>query len=336
MADEHEDSNQPLHLAAEGGHFNSAQLLLNNLANVFAINGFKLTPLHLAASNGHDTVVRLLLEEDASIDCLDTKTHGAAPLHLACENGRCECVKILLENNASITVTNHKGETPLDVAIEADEKDCVELFLNHPKFEACLMNYGSDRSSPLRKLIKKMPDLTLSLFNRWTTDNRTREKVDDRDSQYEVKFDYRFIDDMEAFQKNVYYKHEHRGEGSRHVEVIEEVKIPWYYNIRPSLLEINNHPLYLVAQSGNTKLINHPIVTSILNYKWNQVGRFLYYPNLILYLMLVLGLSPFVWFYPNPRDRDFQSMYPCTVINTNNTCDIHGFIGRWFTGLTVN
>ena len=336
VADEDEDSNQPLHLAAEGGHFNSAQLLLNNSANVKAINGFKLTPLHLAASNGHDTVVRLLLEEDASIDCLDTKTHGAAPLHLACENGRYECVKILLENNASITVTNHKGETPLDVAIEADEKDCVELFLNHPKFEACLMNYGSDRSSPLRKLIKKMPDLTLSLFNRWTTDNRTREKVDYRDSQYEVKFDYRFIDDMEAFQKNVFYKREHKGEGSRHVEVIKEVKIPWYYNIRPSLLEINNHPLYLVAQSGNTKLINHPIVTSILNYKWNQVGRFLYYPNLILYLMLVLGLTLFVWFYPNPRDRDFQSMYPCTVINTNNTCDIHGFTGRWFTGLTVN
>ena len=336
MADEDENSNQPLHLAAEGGHFNSAQLLLKKGANVSAINGLKLTPLHLAANNGHDAVVRLLVEEDASIDCLDTKTHGAAPLHLACEKGRYECVKILLDNNASITVTNHKGETPLDLAIEADEKDCVELFLNHPKFEMCLLNYGSDGSSPLRKMIKKMPDLTLSLFNRWTTDNTSREKVDYRDSSYEVKFDYRFIDDMDAFQKNTFHKRGHIGETSRHVEVIQEVDIPWFYSIRPSFLEISNHPLYLVAQSGHTKLINHPIVTSILNYKWNRFGRFLYYPNLLLYLMLVVGLTLFVWFYPNPRDRGFQSIYPCTVVNTNNTCDIHGFTGRWFTGLTVN
>ena len=336
VADEDEDSNQPLHLAAEGGHFNSAQLLLSNGANVSAINGLKLTSLHLAANNGHDAVVRLLVEEDASIDCLDTKTHGASPLHLACEKGRYECVKILLENNASITVTNHKGETPLDVAIEADEKDCVELFLSHPKFEVCLMNYASDGSSPLRKMIKKMPDLTLALFNRWTTDNCSKDKVDYRDAQYEVKFDYRFIDDMEAYQKNTFYKSRHIGEISRHVEVIREVDIPWYYNIRPSLLQINNHPLILVAHSGHTKLINHPIVTSILNYKWNQVGRFLYYPNLFLYLMLVVGLTLFVSFYPNPRDRGFQSFYPCTVVNTNNTCGIHGLTGRWFTGLTVN
>ncbi|KAI6660993.1 Transient receptor potential cation channel [Oopsacas minuta] len=336
VADEDENSNQPLHLAAEGGHLHSAQLLLSNGANVSAINGLKLTPLHLAANNGHDVIVRLLVEEDASIDCLDTKTHGAAPLHLACEKGRYECVKILLENDASITVTNHKGETPLDMAIEADEKDCVELFLNHPKFESCLMNYGEDGNSPLRKMIKKMPDLTLTLFNRWTTDNSTRENVDYRDSQYEVKFDLRFLDDMEAYQKNVIHRQEHGGETKRHIEVVKDVEMPWHLNFRPSLLNIDNHPLYLVAQSGHTKLINHPIVTSILNSKWNRVGRFLYYPNLFLYLLLVIGLTMFVWFYPNPRDRRFISPFPCSVSNDSTTCNMYGFTGSWFTGITIH
>ena len=335
VADEDENSNQPLHLAVEGGHLNSAQLLINNGANVSAINGLKLTPLHLAANNGHDAVVRLLMEEDASIDCLDTKTHGAAPLHLACEKGRYECVKILLENDASITVTNHKGETPLDMAIEADEKDCVELFLNHPKFELCLLNYGPDGSSPLRKMIKKMPDLTLTLFNRWTTDNCSRENLDYRDPQYEVKFDLRFLDDMETYQKNVIYKSKHKGETTRHIEPMKNVEMPWHYSIRPSLLNISNHPLYLVAQSGHTKLINHPIVTGILNYKWNRVGRFLYYPNLLLYLLLVIGLTLFIWFYPNPRDRRFIPPFPCSVSNDSTTCKMYGFTGSWFTGITI-
>lgn len=335
VADEDEDSNQPLHVAVEGGHLNSAQQLINNGANVSAINGHKLTPLHLAANNGHDAVVRLLVEEDASIDCLDTKTHGAAPLHLACEQGRYECVKILLENDASITVTNHKGETPLDMAIEADEKDCVELFLNHPKFESCLLNYGADGSSPLRKMIKKMPDLTLTLFNRWTTDNSSREKLDYGDPQYEVKFDLRFLDDMETYQKNIVYKRKHKGETKRHMEVVKNVEMPWHYNIRPSKLEISNHPLYLVAQSGHTKLIEHPIVTSILNYKWNRVGRFLYYPNLFLYLLLIMAITLFVWFYPNPRDRKFIPPFPCSVSNDSTTCQMYGFTGSWFTGITV-
>ena len=335
VADEDEDSNQPLHLAVEGGHLNSAQLLINNGASVSAINGLKLTPLHLAANNGHDAVVRLLVEEDASIDCLDTKTHGAAPLHLACEKGRYECVKILLENDASITVTNHKGETPLDMAIEADEKDCVELFLNHPKFESCLLNYGPDGSSPLRKMIKKMPDLTLTLFNRWTTDNSSRENLDYRDPQYEVKFDLRFLDDTETYQNNIIYKRKHMGETKRHIEVVKNTEMPWHYTIRPSLLAISNHPLYLVAQSGHTKLINHPIVTSILNYKWNRVGRFLYYPNLLLYLLLVIGLTLFIWFYPNPRDRKFIPPFPCSVSNDSTTCQMYGFTGSWFTGITV-
>ena len=338
VADEDEDSNQPLHLAAEEGHLLCCRLLLSNGADVRAINGLKLTPLHLAAMNGHNAVVSLLIEEDASIDCLDTKTHGAAPLHLACENGRYECVKILIENEASITVTNHKGETPLDLAIEADEKDCVELFLKHPKFETCLLNYASDGNSPLRKMITKMPDLTLALFNRWTTDNISKENIDYKDAQYEVKFDHRFIDDMESYQKNHFYK-KHKGEISRHVEVAKNVYIPWYYNFIPAVLSDSNHPLYIIAQSGHTKLINHPIVTSILNNKWDRVGRFLYYPNLFLYLILILALSLFVWFYPNPIDRTFNefcSPTNVTVIYTGTTCNSRSFTGRWFIGLTLN
>jgi ankyrin repeat protein len=60
-----------LHLAAENGHDQVADMLLWNKAYVNAKSKSGITPLHLAAQNGYNTLVRLLIQtHKASIDAL--------------------------------------------------------------------------------------------------------------------------------------------------------------------------------------------------------------------------------------------------------------------------
>ena len=54
------DKRTPLHLAAEWGHRNTAELLLGKGASVAALNKSKETPLQVAARKRHTAIVELL------------------------------------------------------------------------------------------------------------------------------------------------------------------------------------------------------------------------------------------------------------------------------------
>lgn len=60
-----------LHLAAERGHREVAQILLTSKAFVNAKSKLGVTPLHLSAQNGHNELMKMLiLNHGASIDAL--------------------------------------------------------------------------------------------------------------------------------------------------------------------------------------------------------------------------------------------------------------------------
>ena len=69
-----------LHLAAENGHCEVADLLLLQKAFVNAKSKLGVTPLHLASQNGFNHLVKLLIEK-----------HGATidALSLVCIEGQC-------------------------------------------------------------------------------------------------------------------------------------------------------------------------------------------------------------------------------------------------------
>lgn len=66
-----------LHLAAENGHDQIADVLLGHKAFVNAKTKLGLTPLHLSAQNGYNHLVKLLTETHlASIDAMTLVSSG--------------------------------------------------------------------------------------------------------------------------------------------------------------------------------------------------------------------------------------------------------------------
>jgi hypothetical protein len=157
---------RPLVAALAGEHFQTADLLRHNGADLFVWGGFESSPLHSAAHSGKFEVVRILIEYDpADIHARDVDgltplfwlsesrhfkdgsilrlllEHGAdinapnqaglTPLHWAAMHGTLEVVRLLLEHGADVEVKDNKAKTSLQVAAEEGRDEVVELLREH-------------------------------------------------------------------------------------------------------------------------------------------------------------------------------------------------------------
>ena len=77
------------------------------------------TPLHRAAAqpNSH-TIIQVLIDNGADVRAIDA--FGDTALHWAAFCGHLDSAKTLIENGAEATVANSEGKTALDAALEED------------------------------------------------------------------------------------------------------------------------------------------------------------------------------------------------------------------------
>lgn len=124
------DGATPLHAAAERGHHECIEILLNAGASACAATSpEKITPLHLSSQEGHFKCMELLLAAGVNVDA-STQSGNMTPICLACQ-GHADCTKLLLDWGAN---PNHIYEdvdvlpkTPLMVAVEGDCVDCAKI-----------------------------------------------------------------------------------------------------------------------------------------------------------------------------------------------------------------
>jgi ankyrin repeat protein len=105
-----------LHLAAHFGQLAVAELLLARGAevDVRSTNALANTPLHAALAGGHPAMARRLVDQGANVKAVDAG--GYAPLHLASDQGDAEMVGLLLERGAHINARAEDGRSPQDLA----------------------------------------------------------------------------------------------------------------------------------------------------------------------------------------------------------------------------
>ena len=105
----------PLHLAVDGGHRETVELLIVNGADVNAKDNKGRTPLHFAVIFGHKEITELLIVNGADMNAKDSDV-GWTPFHYAAFNGHKEIVELLIAKGADVNAKDKHGETPLDFA----------------------------------------------------------------------------------------------------------------------------------------------------------------------------------------------------------------------------
>ena len=123
----------PLMSAANRGHIQVVQLLLNGGADPNKTNYAGWTALHSAAMYGYSEMAQLLMEQGAEPD--NNARYGSTPLHTAVWSGQTGTLKELLKGGADPNKAKQDGETPLHMAAQnltlykSKIQDIIQLLL---------------------------------------------------------------------------------------------------------------------------------------------------------------------------------------------------------------
>ncbi|KAM6513873.1 hypothetical protein FALCPG4_015074 [Fusarium falciforme] len=129
--------------------------------------------LHMAAENGCLEVAQLFTDSGADLEATDDDRDTA--LHLASASGHLDLVKFLVEKNANIHVENGIGDTPLRLAARSKMKDVIRYLVEKGAADRWLEAFGDERpedvveqldNGSLRNFIMRLghPD---SAFSDW-------------------------------------------------------------------------------------------------------------------------------------------------------------------------
>lgn len=117
----------PLIMAAYLGHTEITRLLLEAGADVRAVDsGMKATALHAAAYAGRTEPARLLIQHGIAIDA-QGPYNGYTALHDAIWQNNVETARVIVEAGADLTLRNHEGQTPLEMAQARGRKQIVAM-----------------------------------------------------------------------------------------------------------------------------------------------------------------------------------------------------------------
>ena len=66
-----------------------------------------------------------------------------------------------------------------------------------------------------------------------------------------------------------------------------------FAKLDPPFVDINKHPLMLVAQSGQETILKHATVQKLLELKWRFIPRLAFYANLVFYMCFLCLFAAF-------------------------------------------
>ncbi|XP_054619518.1 GA-binding protein subunit beta-2a isoform X1 [Dunckerocampus dactyliophorus] len=115
----------PLHLAAQHGHYSTADVLLRAGVSRDARTKVDRTPLHMAAAEGHTIIVELLVRSGADINAKDMLKMTA--LHWAAQHGHHGVVETLIKHGADVHALSKFDKTPFDISVDIQNTDLMLL-----------------------------------------------------------------------------------------------------------------------------------------------------------------------------------------------------------------
>lgn len=144
-----------LHYAVRANAVECVKLFIAEGADVNSLKPNGTNPIHLAADMGHAQCLQLLLDCPSANPniriCIREKESTA--LHLAADEGNVECVNLLLAKGADATLKNHRGFTALHLAARRSSLECVESLLRNGNADSNAVDF--DHRTPLHAAVGK-------------------------------------------------------------------------------------------------------------------------------------------------------------------------------------
>ncbi|XP_068271013.1 GA-binding protein subunit beta-2 isoform X2 [Nyctibius grandis] len=123
----------PLHLAAQYGHYSTAEVLLRAGVSRDARTKVDRTPLHMAAADGHAHLVELLIRNGADVNAKDMLKMTA--LHWAAEHNHHDVVELLIKYGADVHAFSKFDKLAFDIALDKNNPETLvmlqEAMQNH-------------------------------------------------------------------------------------------------------------------------------------------------------------------------------------------------------------
>jgi hypothetical protein len=116
-----------LHVAVINGNNEMVSSLLRSGADPSRRSHDRMTVLYAASIYGHEAVLRMLLRHTQGRGVNERCSQGSTALWVACANGYAEIVRALLLAGADHNIANHQGRTPLHVAKQKRNGECVAV-----------------------------------------------------------------------------------------------------------------------------------------------------------------------------------------------------------------
>ncbi|CAI2350815.1 unnamed protein product [Caenorhabditis sp. 36 PRJEB53466] len=294
-----EMGNSALHLAAKMGHDVTTRVLLEQGADKEAKNSFQQTPLQVAVEYGKLETCQQLVSKGAQVENpSDTRT----VLHIAANNGYDTIARFLLQVGVTVDRRDEKGRTALDVACEQGKKEVARALLETDEWRSLMIPNDvipldkhkhpkeMKRETPFRALLSKFPELAALVMDKCVDKNKEED-----DLTKCIAYDFEFIDDTYMMrvtsddgeeEQLVGYKSPYDDDFKLHKEAQS------YASNYDKIYK--NHPLKLMANAEKLSLLGHPLSMALLKYKWNRLGRVMYYSALFIYIVFIFSLSQYV------------------------------------------
>ncbi len=104
------------------------KVLLENGADVNAVDDEKIAALHIAAKEGYVDVARVLIQNGADVNAVDVRKLTA--LHYAGWKGHVDVVKVLMKNGADVNAVDSENQTALNYSVSSNFRGAVRCTLH--------------------------------------------------------------------------------------------------------------------------------------------------------------------------------------------------------------
>ena len=131
----------PLHRAAQEGHTEVIEALIDAGAKVNAQDNNGITPLHRAAIYGQTEVIEALITAGAKVNAQDNVC-GRTPLHRTAIFGHTEIARALIAAGADVDAPNNYGSTPLHRAAQEGHTKVILALIDAGAEVNAQDNYG--------------------------------------------------------------------------------------------------------------------------------------------------------------------------------------------------